>query len=510
MQCRQCGANARPGTKLCVYCGTAFDADAFDADAGGRGASPRGGQRRAGPQRRSGVDNERGDRSARDDSRRPYSAGRDAYSEVENDDGRSRGRGGEADGGSRNGYQRSSRADRDPLDDPRAPESVRSAPVRGGGGSARRGSSPANDRWRADERDGRSQNRRDDRSGAGRYDVDDRRSARDERPASDRNSNRGRGGRDPAYSDDLRAYSDEYPAPARQRDFVEAPGRLWQEDDDEDSRRAAFGGVGMEDSWGMPAATGWPDESGRMPATPGRGGRTRGGTRDGKRGGKRGRTKAEPSGKPIHRRMIVAGVLVCLLLVAGGSLLVPKVLSSLSGSSTNTCAGSASSGGTSPGAAPTLTSSQKQYTDKQSSYSIAYPSAWSSSTGTDTSQAQSDDLARFSQPSSSTFLTVEHTPSFDCATNTDIISAEVLGGQQAGETFTEIASDGGTQTVSGASCLRKEYAVTQGKTNLHVAIIACHHAGKGYAFVAGADANSYTQVSASDFQPMLSSFRFTG
>jgi hypothetical protein len=207
--------------------------------------------------------------------------------------------------------------------------------------------------------------------------------------------------------------------------------------------------------------------------------------------------------------MIVAGVLICLLLVAGGALLVPKVLSSLSGGSTNTCAGSASSGGAPPGAAPALTSSQKQYTDKQSGYTIAYPSTWSSSTGTDTSQAQTDDLAKFSQPSSSTFLTVEHTPSFDCATNTDIISGEVLGGQQAGETFTEIPSADGAQTVSGEPCLRKEYAVTQGKTNLHVAIIACHHAGKGYAFVAGADAKSYTQVSASDIQPMLSSFRFT-
>ena len=207
--------------------------------------------------------------------------------------------------------------------------------------------------------------------------------------------------------------------------------------------------------------------------------------------------------------MIVAGVFICLLLVAGGALLVPKVLSSLSGSSTNTCAGSASSGGASPGAAPALTSSQKQYTDKQSGYSIAYPSAWSSSTGTDTSQAQSDDLAKFAQPSSSTFLTVEHTPSFDCATNTEVISGEVLGGQQAGETFTEIPSAGGAQTVSGETCLRKEYAVTQGKANLHVAVIACHHAGKGYAFVIGADANSYAQVKASDFQPMLSSFRFT-
>jgi cytochrome b len=318
----------------------------------------------------------------------------------------------------------------------------------------------------------------------------------------------------------LGAYSDEYPAPSRrddrdnygarggasrQRDFAEAPGRLWQGDDDEDSRRAAFAGAAMEDSWGMPVASGWTDESARLPASAGRGGRARGK----QHGGKRGKANAEPSGKPLGRRMIVAGVLICLLLVAGGALLVPKVLSSLSGGSTNTCAGSATSGGAPPGAAPALTSSQKQYTDKQSGYTIAYPSTWSSSTGTDTSQAQTDDLAKFSQPSSSTSLTIEHTPSFDCATNTEIISGEVLGGQQAGETFTEIPSAGGAQTVSGEPCLRKEYAVTQGKSTLHVAIIACHHAGKGYALVAAADAKTYTEVSASDIQPMLSSFRFT-
>lgn len=529
MQCWQCGAGIRPGAKLCVYCGANLATDAPAADAGMQ-HRPSSGSRaeREGAGGRSRRGDAWDDVAAEDDDRRPYAGGggqrdRDRGGAYRGRDAR------DFEPGARDSSRRGGRNERDPLADPRAPQSVRSMPTRDAN-SSRRGEQERRD-WRRDDGRGSSrderyqsryeepkQERRDDRSRSDRSTDDERWDARDRSPR-DRYPDRGRGDRQAAYMEDSQEYSAEYSAeyPARsgwhdesaefeqpgrygRGDYDERPGRGWQDASRGGSNRAAFVEP-MEDSWGMPAAAGWTDESVRIPTSPSRQGAKRGKGSAAKRG--------DQPAKKRGRAPVFIGVALILALLAGAGLFLrPMILSHLRGASSATCAPSTASA--TPVASATPQANYKLYTDKQAGYSLPYPTAWSASSGTDTSQAQTDDVTHFAQSSPNAVFTVEHTPQFDCATNTEIITSEVQGGQQAGETFTETPSASGTQTVGGEPCMRKEYAVTtQNKSSLHMAIIGCHHQGKGYGFVIYSDATTYTQVSSGAFQTMLSGFRFT-
>ena len=503
MQCWQCGASVRSGAKLCVYCGANLVADTDDAGAGAQNRSSRNARPgRDSADRRSSREAEWDDPSAERGARQPYSSGRrprdaDQAGYYGGRDVADTGR------DSRDSYRRGRRDERDPLADPRAPQSVRSTPTRDAG-SSRRGSQPRDDRWGASDRSDRDDDyreRRSSRSRPERYDDGERWEPRG-RQSNERFPERGRSGRDSTYSAPSE-YSDEYPAQGwrDERAAHNAPGRLWRDADDQDrSPRAAYAESAIGDSWGMPAAPGWTDESASIPASPSR------------RGAKRGKDKSEGRttkkvAKRIRLALRIASILITLL-TAAIIHFNPTILSRLHGSLGNTCA--ASSSAATPGPAPTPPANYKLYIDKQAGYSVPYPSSWSATSGTDTSQAQSDVVTRFTESSPNAVFTIERTPSFDCETNTQIISSEVLGGQQVGETFTEIPNSASAQTVSGEQCLRKEYSVMpQSKSGLRMSIIACHHAGKGYAFVIFSDSSAYTQTYSSVFQTMLSDFRFT-
>lgn len=515
MQCWQCGAKVRPEAKLCVYCGANLVGDAESGDANKR--------RRSGSATRSGRDAGAG-RSRRDDEMYQPSSGnaRHPYDDDQNlrdipERGASREQGYyDPDYSSDDTYRPGGRADRDPQPAPRAPQGGRSLSVRDA--NARRASEDRESRRGADRRGSdRSLDRRD--NGARADDVDDaeRWDPRD-RQAGDRGADRGRGGRGAAYPPEP---SDEYPAQGwrdesaeydrfeqydrdgrydRDDRFAEAPGGVWQDDEPNRSRRSRYAGPPLDDSWGMPAASRWADDSVGIPVTPARqsGGKGRGSKAAGQS------EKSADKRRPL--RTIIGAIIVVAVLSTAGAFLAPTVLSRLNGSSSNTCAAGGSSASL---AAPATPANYKVYTDKQTGYTLPYPSSWSVTTATDTSQAQADDVTRFTQSSSNAVFSVEHAPSFDCATNTEIINTEELGGQQAGETFTEIPSGGGAQTVSGEQCLRKAYTVTtQSKLSLRMSIIACHHGGKGYAFVVYSDVTAFDQINTSDFQTMLTDFRF--
>lgn len=528
MQCWQCGATVRSGAKLCVYCGANLAIDAADSDASmSRRPSNSGRSERGSSSERSRRDDGWDDSSTQDDDRRSYGGGWGSRGDRRENDYRRRAED-EFEQRPRESYGRGSRDSRDPLADPRAPRNVRSTPPRDANAT------PRGPRDRYERRDdGERESSRDDRY-ENRYDArresrqpvvrsygEERWEPRDRSPR-DRVSDRGRGGRDMNYKEDSAEFSAEYSAEysaqyprqdwrdesaeygsqgryGREEDYAEKRGRGWQDAGRGGSSRPKYNQP-IEDSWNMPAAIGWTDESVRIPASPARQGAKRG--RD-----KAADTKEQSAGKRRRAPMIIGIALVFAMLAGAGVFLVPKVFSRLHGGSGSTCAPATAS--VTPGAAPTPPANYKVYTDKQTGYSVPYPASWSTSSGTDTSQAQTDDVTRFAQSSSNAVFTVEHTPTFDCNTNTEIIDSEVLGGKQAGETFTELPTAGGTQTVSGEQCIRKEYSVTtSNKASLHMAIIACHHAGKGYAFVIYSDASAYSQVNTSAFQPMLTSFRF--
>lgn len=533
MQCWQCGAAVRPGAKLCVYCGANLALDAADADASMNRRSSSGARpsRDGSPGPRARWDGEPEDDGARGSDRRSYGRGSAPHDDDRAHEYRRRG-GDDYDRAARDVTRRPGRDQRDPLDDPRAPRSVRSMPNRDANPSRRDSRDERFDRWGADERqperDDRYPERRDNRSRPDRYAEPERWDGRD-RSRGERYPDRGQGGWNQAYPDDSQEYSAEYdaqysaeyPAPAwrdesaeygqqrpyaRENAFDERSGRGWQEPDRGRSARGTHDAP-LEDSWGMPAATGWTDESVRIPASPARKGAQRG-------KGKRAGSVDQAIGKKRRAPMLIGVALVVVALIGAGFYLYPNIQRRLSGVSAGSCASSnvtktAVASGT-PVAAATPPTNYKLYTDTQTGYVMPYPTSWSATSGTDTSQAQTDAVTRFSESSPNAVFTVEHTPTFDCASNTEIIDNEVLGGKQAGETFTELASAAGTQSLGGEQCLRKEYSVTtQNKSNLHMAIIACHHAGKGYAFIIYSDATAFDQVNSGAFKTMLANFRFT-
>jgi hypothetical protein len=199
-------------------------------------------------------------------------------------------------------------------------------------------------------------------------------------------------------------------------------------------------------------------------------------------------------------------VAIGLAIIAGGILVGGRVLHRLG-------LGGASSIGTptfatyTPGPTPTVAAGFKQLASTPSAYVLNYPQDWSQSSQNDTSQGQPDYLDIFAQGGAS--VTIERSPAFDPAADTDIIQGEVRGGQQAGLTFTETTSAAGLAAIGGEQWTRREYDVNGQNGKEHMAIFACHHNGHGLAIVLRAPAASYAQLYSTSFKTLLNSFRFT-
>lgn len=142
-------------------------------------------------------------------------------------------------------------------------------------------------------------------------------------------------------------------------------------------------------------------------------------------------------------------------------------------------------------------------------YTLMYPSGWQKNTESGTTQNQCDIAFSFSQPNGVAQFTVEQAGAFSSLSDLQIIQAEAQSAQQQGSTFTEITSAATTQSVGGAVWQRREYqATTKTGVKLHLAMLAGHQKGAGYAIVLQSSDSGFSRDDTTIFEPMLRSFQF--
>lgn len=142
-------------------------------------------------------------------------------------------------------------------------------------------------------------------------------------------------------------------------------------------------------------------------------------------------------------------------------------------------------------------------------YTLTYPSSWQKNTQSGASQSQCDVVYLFSQPNGPAKFNVEQAGSFAAITDQQIIQAEAQSAQQQGSTFSEITSAATTQSVGGEVWQRREYQVTtKDSTKLHLALLAGHHKGAGFAIVLISSDSGFSSDDTTTFEPILHSFQF--
>jgi hypothetical protein len=181
-----------------------------------------------------------------------------------------------------------------------------------------------------------------------------------------------------------------------------------------------------------------------------------------------------------------------------------------------------------PGATPTVADTFKAFASDRAKYYIVYPAGWSETSDQKTTQQQYDYIDTFALQNAPSRLLVEQAGAFSTYTDQEIINNEVSNAQRTGVTFSEtppeVSPTAGstptsaatgtpsiaptTQTIGGGPWLRREYAVTNNETPLHMVILATHRAGRGYVIVMVSAAGAFGNDNQAVFDPMLKSFRF--
>ena len=142
-------------------------------------------------------------------------------------------------------------------------------------------------------------------------------------------------------------------------------------------------------------------------------------------------------------------------------------------------------------------------------YTLTYPSGWQKNTVSGTTQNQCDIAFSFSQPNGVAQFNIEQAGVFSSLSDLQVIQAEAQSAQQQGSTFTEITSAATTQNIGGAVWQRREYqATTKTGVKLHLAMLAGHHKGAGYAIVLQSSDTGFSHDDTTTFEPMLRSFQF--
>ena len=556
MQCWQCGADVRPGERTCGYCGARLT-----APPGGRSQRPPAQQRPPSPRQssRRPYDDEwdaegstgydPGDESAygsayppdgRDYGRQPGRRGGRRGASRPGDEGdwedwddqgderpnRRQQRGRSRPGQERDGYGHHEQPDYgqsgayddnyasseyagpepdprdDPLNDPRAPRSLRSTPRRG---QEARGSRPGGSlsRHPADPRQG---NRGYGQSGMGGasepyppYDEPGR--SRRSQPSSADN----RYGRSSAARGEPAPYDDR--GGGYQGGYDESYG----------GRRGSRQGYdqGYEQGYDRHGRSGAQDQQSwyhqvgaRARELQQRWGETMGSVRiPGVR-----REDGGAEDKPSSSRRVITTVVVLLALVAavvaGGVMLAPRVLNRLHPTAPTTSSLCVAKGAATPGALPTPDTHFKQFTSSRSLYGMNYPETWTVEPQQKAANGY-DYIDVYTLPNSSSSVSVEQAEAACALTDSAIIQGEVAAAQQQNITFTESTSAAQTQTIGGETWQRREYDVTDKGVTLHMVILACHHQGRAYVFVLVSKSTTFKQDDTGIFQPMLKSFTFT-
>ena len=259
-------------------------------------------------------------------------------------------------------------------------------------------------------------------------------------------------------------------------------------------------------------AVGWTDPSAEWPAPseeysaafPGyrgpSGGRNGPNTR---RPGQRGQARPEGGRRG---QFIALAVFLALLLVGGGVLVAPKLLSKGSPSATTLPSAFATY---TPGPTPTPAPNYSLFTSKRSAYILTYPQAWSV---TETPASSGDYLDIFAGQGDLPMLRVEQATGFAGVSDQDVINGEITSAKKIDSTaaYTEDVSAATTTAFGGEQWARREFDVTSAGVKYHMAILSCHHNGKGYVIVLIAAPADFAKESSGAFKTMLASFRFVG
>lgn len=470
MQCWQCGRTVRRGARLCIYCGATLADDDNAADE---------------PTPRGSSASRRDKGSARDvQPRRPRP------SSYEDDAGEA------PDDRSRGAYRAS-----------RAPDASRDA--------SRRRAEPAR---RNDDYNGDFNAGTDDGSTYQPHGSDAPYIANRGQERTPRSNDR----RDPPYQSRA-AFVDESAAYGA----VEAPrhrsARSYDYADDEryatrnprserGSRNAGYVDGADADHWTPPSraardpqagngssARGRSSANGSRGPTPGAARGRAGQSRNGARGGARAKRS---------RRGPIVGIIIALLVVAiiaGGAVLGTRL-------SQQNNAPIVSSGPPfatyTPGPTPTPPAKYTELVSDRLGYVASYPQGWSETASSDTSQAQYDYWDTFTQASPQAVVVIEQAGAFNSVTDLTLINDEVASSEKAGNTFTAVASTAATQTIGGEQWQRRDFAFTKSGTKLHMAILSCHHRGRGFVIVLVSLPENFVQDEDTTFKTMLSTFRF--
>lgn len=264
-----------------------------------------------------------------------------------------------------------------------------------------------------------------------------------------------------------------------------------------------------EDSWNLPAvseaqlpAAGWTADWHAAPPIPASEMSERSG-----RGSGRG-TSQRPA-KRKHRSGIVAVAVGLVALVAVAAIIIgisqrTAILSRLPGAThTNTHPFATYT----PGPTPTVVPHYKEFSSDSALYVVNYPAQWAEQTSNQPNTGY-DYVDTFTGQNPYAAVIVEQAAAFANISDADIVTAEVNGGKQAGRTFTETQAASGTVNAGGEQWTRREFDVSDGNTKLHMAILTCHHEGRGYAIVLVATPDSFAKDDSTVFHTVLNSFRF--
>lgn len=382
----------------------------------------------------------------------------------------------------------------DPLNDPRAPRSLRSTPRRGpdSRGGPSRYPNPDPDQGYRDR--GYGQGGAPDSYGSrGSYDEPGR-SRRSQPSSADNRYGRSAGARGPAapYDDGYGGYEGSYggrPAPRQGQGYDQSYDRY--ERSAPQDQQSWYHQVGarareLQQRWGETM------NSVRIPGV---------------------RHEDGVESKPSSTRRVVTTVVLVLVVLAalgaGGVVLAPKVLNRLHPTSaTTTSPLCVAKGDAKAGTPPIPDSHFKQFVSSRSFYGMNYPETWTVEPTQKTANGY-DYIDNYTLPNSTSAVSIEQAEAACALTDSAIIQGEVAAAQQQNITFTENTSAAQTQTIGGETWQRREYDVSVKGVALHMVILACHHQGRAYIIVLASKTTSFKQDDTGIFEPMLKSFTFT-
>ena len=266
----------------------------------------------------------------------------------------------------------------------------------------------------------------------------------------------------------------------------------------------AFGWTDPSAEWGIAPSEDYSVvQPGVRGASGGRNSRNVRNSRDARRPNARGDAPAKGGQRG---KFIALAVFLALLLVGSGVLMAPKLLSK---SSPTTSTLPSSFATYTPGATPTPAANYTLFTSKRSAYILTYPQDWSAS---EQPSSSGDNLDVFAGIGGMPMLRVEQATGFAGASDEDVINGEVASAKKIDSTavYTENLSAATTVAIGGEQWMRREFDVTSAGVKYHMAIMSCHHNGKGYVIVLVTAPADFAKENSGPFKTMLASFRFVG